>query len=113
MNPHFEYQGTARQATLAAQRALEQAGLQVLRSFELLGHGPGDRLCPHHGTRRCACQYTVLLVYPASGPPAAVTSHSNGGHARLEVVLDPNTVPDTVLVNQILGALGSATGDLP
>ena len=113
MNPHVDFEGTVMQATLAAQRALEQAGLQVLRSFDLAVAGSEKCACQDHGTRRCTCQYTVLLVYPASGPPAAVASHALGGRARLEVVLDPNAAADAGLVKRILGALASAAGEAP
>jgi hypothetical protein len=113
MNPQVEFEGTVKQAALAAQRALEQAGLQVQRSFELPGGVPAELPSAEGGIKPCACQYTVLLVYPPSGPPAAVTSQAHGMHARLEVILDPNSDSDLALVHRILGALESAAADCP
>ncbi len=82
--------------------ALSQRGFQVIRSFDLAGTlDPDDPACscPHHGTDRCTCQYTVLLVYqsaPASGEgewvPYTVTIHARGGEAYVNLTrLDPES----------------------
>jgi hypothetical protein len=57
---------------------LENAGLQVLRTFDLqearLSHP--DCPCPHHGTEACNCQMSVLLVYEGEQSPASILIHS-------------------------------------
>ncbi len=57
---------------------LEDAGLRVIRTFDLqearLSHS--DCPCPHHGTEGCNCQMSVLLVYQGKQPPASLLIHS-------------------------------------
>lgn len=59
-------------------RQLENAGLQVIRTFDLrearLSHP--DCPCPHHGTEACDCQMSVLLIYHGEQPPASLLIHS-------------------------------------
>lgn len=105
MNPFVDFDCMGELAARAAQSALEKGGLQVVRSFDLVGPGPDACRCPHHGTPRCTCQYSVLLVYPAAGPPAAITVHAYAGRTRLEIALDPNTRADAGLVGRILESL--------
>jgi hypothetical protein len=73
--------------------ALDQRGFRVVRSFDLAGTlDPDDPACscPHHGTERCTCHYTVLLVYPPpreSGPvdfaPHSIAIHARDGEAYI------------------------------
>jgi hypothetical protein len=57
---------------------LENAGLQVIRTFDLresrLSHP--ECPCPHHGTEACNCQISVLLIYNGGQPPASLMIHS-------------------------------------
>jgi len=110
MNPFVDFDCSGEQAARAARHALEDGGLQVVRSFDLLGPGSDACRCPKHGTPRCSCQYSVLLVYPIAGPPAAVTAHAYDGRTRLEIALDPNAPPDAGLVGRILASLIAASG---
>ncbi|MFQ6058535.1 MAG: hypothetical protein ACE5MB_06635 [Anaerolineae bacterium] len=51
--------------------ALEGQGFRVARGFDLreaLAAQAEECPCPYHGTERCTCSYTVLLIY---GPDAA------------------------------------------
>ena len=109
MNPFVDFNCSGEQAAQAAQQSLQERGLQVVRSFDLPEPGSDACGCPHHGTPRCTCQYSVLLVYPAVGPPAAVTAHACNGRARLEIILDPNAPADPGLVGRILGSLVEAS----
>jgi len=112
MNPFVDFDCSGEQAARAAQHALQDGGLQVVRSFDLLGAGQDVCRCPHHGTANCTCQYSVLLVYPAAGPPAAVTAHAYDGRTRLEIILDPNAPADARLIDRILASLAEASGDV-
>ncbi len=77
---------TFEDAVAAVKAALEQRGFRVVRSFDLSSAlDPDDSACscPHHGTERCTCRYTVLLVYPThndtmSGEvyPCTITVHT-------------------------------------
>jgi len=87
---------------------LTRRGFHVVRSFDLNVATDGRCDCPYHGTARCSCQYVVLLVYGAHGSPAVVTAHSRDDCARLEVVTDPNALPDPDLVDRIVAALAEA-----
>lgn len=108
MNPSFDFECLGEEAARSAHGALEANGLQVVRSFDLIQPGPEACRCPHRGRPGCTCQYSVLLVYPPSGPPAAITVHAHEGRAHLEVVLDPNALPDAELVRRILASLAGA-----
>lgn len=59
-------------------RLLQNAGLQVVRTFDLqearLSHP--NCPCPHHGTDACDCQISVLLIYHGEQPPASLLIHS-------------------------------------
>lgn len=57
---------------------LENAGLQVIRTFDLqearISHP--NCPCPHHGTGACDCQISVLLIYHKGQQPASLLVHS-------------------------------------
>jgi len=112
MNPSVDFECLGEEAARAAHGALEAGGLHVIRSFDLTQPGPDACRCPHHGTPGCTCQYSVLLVYPPAGLPAAITVHAYEGRAHLEIVLDPNALPDAELVRKILALLVEASGRL-
>jgi len=71
--------------------ALEQQGFRVVRSFDLssaLDVADPACSCPHHGTERCTCRYTVLLVYSAQNAgtcPCAITVHTREAETYLAV----------------------------
>lgn len=110
MNPSVDFECLGEEAARAAHGALEAEGLHVVRSFDLVQPGPDGCRCPHHGMPGCTCQYSVLLVYPPSGPPAAITVHAYEGRTHLEIVLDPNALPDAGLISRILASLVDAGG---
>jgi hypothetical protein len=112
MNPSVDFECVGEETSRAALGALEAEGLQVVRSFDLIRPGSDACRCPRHGKPGCTCQYSVLLVYPPAGPPAAITVHAYDGRTQLEIVLDPNALPDTELVGRILGSLVEAGGSL-
>ena len=109
MNLVVTLESSGEKAAQLAQRSLGQRGLQVVRSFDLLGSESDACSCRYHGTPRCTCQYSVLLVYPAVGPPAVVTVHGHESHARIEVVLDANSPPNAELIDQILATLSETS----
>jgi hypothetical protein len=59
-------------------RQLENAGLRVIRTFDLREsrHSHSDCPCPHHDTEACDCQMSVLLIYHGEQPPASLLIHS-------------------------------------
>lgn len=75
--------------------ALQQRGFRVVRSFDLASAlDPDDPACscPHHGTERCTCRYTVLLVYdPVGGTgspsiaPRSVTIHARDAETHVSL----------------------------
>jgi len=109
MNLVVTLESSGEKAAQLAQRSLGQRGLQVVRSFDLLGSESDACSCRYHGTPRCTCQYSVLLVYPAAGPPAVVTVHGHESHTRLEIVLDANSPPNAELIDQILESLAETS----
>jgi hypothetical protein len=86
---------------------LENAGLQVLRTFDLqearLSHP--DCPCPHHGTEACDCQMSVLLVYQAGQDPASILIHSFQETTWLYLVDTPEQPVDPkmeLLIREVL-----------
>jgi hypothetical protein len=59
-------------------KRLENAGLQVIRTFNLqeARHSKINCQCPHHDTEECNCQMSVLLIYQAEKSPASLFIHS-------------------------------------
>ena len=99
--------------------ALTQAGLRVLRSFDLrqawrhpIGEGslgglraassfdlrsamsaPGDCSCPYHGAESCDCQMVVMLVYGTAGVPATLVAHGHNGQTWITLIDTPEQRP--------------------
>jgi hypothetical protein len=57
---------------------LENAGLKVVRTFDLQGArlSHPDCPCPHHGTDTCDCRMSVLLIYQMDLAPVSLLIHS-------------------------------------
>jgi len=70
---------------------LEQQGFRVVRSFDLssaLDVADPACSCPHHGTERCTCRYTVILVYGVQNGgacPCTITVHTRDAETFLTV----------------------------
>ena len=91
----------------AATATFARHGLSVMRSFDLrsaLSGQPGCE-CAQHGTAKCHCQYTVLLVYGEAGTPATLTLHSHDRQTYARIIRDSATTPDPRLAEQIITAL--------
>ncbi len=80
-----------------------QAGLSVLRTFDLQMARQAQALCPcpHHGTDQCDCQMVVLLVYQDSREPLAMIAHGYEGQTWFSVVDTPQQRADPNLVAEI------------
>jgi len=96
-------------------RHLNQAGLQVVRSFDLQVARAAhlECNCPHHGTQLCDCQMVVLLVYDQQHPPAALVAHSRDGQTQLVLVDTPQQRPEHQLQQAIFRALQARNFGLP
>ncbi|MFQ5401581.1 MAG: hypothetical protein ACE5E7_18540 [Anaerolineae bacterium] len=105
--PLFTTLGRGDTAVNRAIKILQQAGYQVMRSFDLNAARAthADCSCPHHGTALCDCQMVVLLVYGESGPPVTLTAHSRDGRTQFALVDDPAQRPSSNLENDIINLL--------
>lgn len=112
MSAGITFECSGERAAWLAQRSLERQGLQVERSFDLSGADSDACGCPHHGTPRCTCQYSVLLVYQAAGAPAVVTAHGREARTSFEIIVDPNSPPDSELIEQIRQTLALTSQSL-
>ncbi|MBE3118686.1 MAG: hypothetical protein IMZ50_08025 [Candidatus Atribacteria bacterium] len=88
-------------------RQLENAGLQVIRTFDLreARHSHPDCPCPHHGTEACNCQMSVLLIYQEEQSPASILIHSFLDTTWLYLVDTPEQPVDQnldLLIREIL-----------
>ncbi len=77
-------------------RQLWQAGLIVLRTFDLQSARQDQPLCPcpYHGTERCDCQLVVLLVYHNSATPMTITAHGYDQQTWFSIVDTPQQRAD-------------------
>jgi hypothetical protein len=77
-SPFLEIKKPGDETIRWATQMLEDASLQVIRTFDLkearLSHP--DCPCPHHGTEACNCQMSVLLIYQREHAPASLLVHS-------------------------------------
>ena len=105
--PLFTTPGSGDKAIAKATDVLQQAGYQVMRSFDLNAARAAhvDCSCPHHGTTMCDCQMVVLLVYGQDGPPVTLTAHSRDGRTQFALVNDPAQRPSPDLENAIINLL--------
>ena len=105
VNPVVTFDCGGEHAAQLAECQLGRRGFQVVRSFDLLGLDSDACDCPHHGTPRCTCQYSILLVYSEAGPPVPVIAHSREARTRFEIAADPNVPADADLVARIMAIL--------
>lgn len=75
---------------------LHQAGLWVVRTFDLQStrQAQGACPCPHHGTDICDCQMMVLLVYQAHQGPVSIIAHGYNRRTWFSIVNTPQQRPD-------------------
>lgn len=75
---------------------LLQAGLQVMRTFDLkvARSTHQDCTCPNHGTQLCDCQMVVLLIYAGSRQPLSLVAHGHDDHTWFYVVNTPQQRAD-------------------
>lgn len=75
---------------------LTEAGLQVMRTFDLKDARAAhlECTCPHHGTELCDCQMVVLLVYAGNRQPLSLVAHGHDDHTWFYVVNTPQQRAD-------------------
>lgn len=104
-------QANCEEATTRTVQLLSDAGLQVVRSFDLrsarMAHA--ECTCPHHGTAQCTCQFVVLLVYGQGGAPVTLVAHGHDGQTWLSLVDTPQQPADMKLAAKIAQALSPAS----
>jgi hypothetical protein len=88
-------------------RQMSNAGLQVVRTFDLhvARHALASCTCPHHGTDQCDCQMVVLLVYGREPQPVSMVAHGHNGQTWFSVVDTPQQRADPHLEATIRHAL--------
>jgi hypothetical protein len=91
--------------------ALQLAGLQTVRSFDLKVARSlhSDCICPNHGTEKCDCQLVVVLVYGHDSPPATLIAHGRDRQTQFHLVDSPQQHPEPVLelsIRQTLASVG-------
>jgi hypothetical protein len=93
---------------------VSQAGLKVMRTFNLqvARHAQSICPCPHHGTQQCDCQMVVLLVYEANLQPLTVIAHGYNNRTWFSVVDTPQQRADPRLEATIMGLCTPPSGAL-
>lgn len=96
-------QSDSQTAIEQSMRRLDQAGFQVMRSFDLKVARAAHVgcACPHHGTDQCDCQLVVLLVYGQDETPVTLVVHGHDGQTEIALVDTPEQRPAPELVTQI------------
>ena len=94
-------------STAQAMRLLAEAGLRIVRSFDLHSARAvhSGCTCPHHGTHQCTCQMVVLLVYGANGAPVTLVVHGHDKQTWFSLVDIPQQPADPQVRNMIAQAL--------
>ena len=109
-SPFMTFDKTGEDSMCWTIQQLENAGFQVVRTFVLqadsLSHS--DCRCPHHGSKACNCQMSVLLVYKDTQTPASLLLHSYQETTWLYLVDTPEQHVDQNLGSLIQGALNQA-----
>ncbi len=109
-SPFITIKKTGEESMCWTIQQLENAGLRVVRTFDLqadsLTHS--DCHCPHHGSEACNCQMSVLLVYKDAQSPASLLLHSFQETTWLYLVDTPEQHIDQNLGSWIRGALNHA-----
>jgi len=90
---------------------VEQAGLNVIRTFDLLAasHESSDCPYPDHSDDRCDCQVVVMLIYGDDYQPVSLIAQSQRGRTWLSLVDTPQQRADPRLESVIRQALNSET----
>jgi hypothetical protein len=80
-----------------------QAGLRVMRTFDLqvARHAQVICPCPHHGTEQCDCQMVVLLIYASNQQPMTIIAHGYNNRTWFSVVDTPQQRADPHLEGTI------------
>src|SRR5512133_1645983 len=93
---------------------MRQAGLQVIRTFDLHETRVSDAncTCPNHGTEKCDCQMVVLLVYGKENQPASLVAHGHNGQTWFSLVEFLGGT-NTRLEAQIRGVFAPVENDSP
>ncbi len=97
------------EAITRATERLTQAGLKVVRSFDLqsaCADRPGG-VCPHHGTAPCNCQLAVLLIYGQADAPVVLMAHGYDNQTGFSVVDIPQQRADPQVAAAIVAAITS------
>ena len=99
------------EAVVWLSQKVSQAGLSVLRTFDLHMARQAQELCPcpHHGMDQCDCQMVVLLVYQDNREPLAMIAHGYEGQTWFSVVDTPQQRADPTLAAEIRRLFDSAT----
>ncbi len=105
---------TCDQAIQWVRDKLSDAGLQVVRTFDLKDARSAhfDCTCPHHGTEQCNCQMVVLLVYGGNRPPLSLIAHGHDDKTWFYVVDTPQQRADPRLETAIRQTLIPPATDL-
>jgi len=100
------------EAVLFVVQRMQQAGLTVMRTFDLhetrVEHTGCS--CQHHGTDQCDCQMVVLLVYGKDTSPVSLIAHGHSGQTWFSLA-EYFGATNTRLEAQICGILSSADID--
>lgn len=109
--PLLILEGSCSDAAAWLIRLVSDAGLHVLRTFDLQDsrHAPAKCPCPHHGTGKCDCQMVVLLIYGAGSQPVSLVSHCHDGRAWISMVDSLQQPADPELKAAIQRALSIET----
>lgn len=117
-DPFMSMEVPCEQAVTSVIQQMSQAGMSVLRTFDLQAARilQTDCPCPHHGTTQCDCQLIILLVYAGDGNPVSLVAHGYEGKTWFSVVDSPQQHADTGLfafIQQTLAPSASPGLDSP
>ncbi|HEX5839854.1 MAG TPA: hypothetical protein VFY26_18605 [Anaerolineales bacterium] len=98
LSPFLSTGQTWHEAYQLTSERLQEAGLRLVRTFDLrtVRSGVHGCSCPHHGTEDCDCQLVVLLVYKAGEQPVTLILH---GKAEAPGFLQPRRLHQVTVLH--------------
>ncbi len=114
-SPFLQLPWVCDQAVRWLEAHLVEAGMRVIRSFDLRSARVAEAgcPCPYHGTAQCDCQMVVLLVYLGNRGPVSIIAHGQGQQTWLVVVDTAEQPADPFLVAALNQAVDTALSPYP
>ena len=103
LSPFLSTGQTCNEAYRLTSERLQEAGLRLVRTFDLhtVRAGIHGCSCPHHGSEDCDCQLVILLVYKVGEQPVTLILHGEDGSTWFSTAEAPASGDNSALSLEI------------